>query len=125
MLGLTRETRVFLKTGVTDLRLSFEGLRNLVVNVIRQDPTTPGQVFVFCNRGKNRVKCLYFDGSGLWVCAKRIERGTLDWPKNEAGVAQMNGAQLRLLLEGFELRSRRGWYRRGEALKGLEEVQPL
>lgn len=60
MLGLRRETRVFLKTGATNLRLSFEGLRKLVVNVIRQDPTTCGQVFVFCNGAKNRVKCLYF-----------------------------------------------------------------
>jgi transposase len=122
MLGLTRETRVFVKTGVTDLRLSFEGLHNLVVNVIRQDPTSCGQVFVFCNRPKNRVKCLYFDGSGLWVAAKRIERGTLAWPKDEAAVAQMNGAQLQLLLTGYEIRSRRGWYRRGE---GLEEVPQI
>jgi transposase len=122
MLGLTRETRVFVKTGATDLRLSFEGLRNLVVNVIRQDPTTCGQVFAFCNRAKNRVKCLYFDGSGLWVAAKRIERGTVAWPKDEAAVAQMNGAQLQLLLTGFEIRSRRGWYRRGE---GLEEVPQI
>jgi transposase len=65
---------------------------------------------------------LYFDGSGLWVAAKRIESGTLAWPKDEASVLQMNGAQLRLLLSGFELRSRRGWYRRGE---GLEEVPQL
>lgn len=121
MFGLTRETRVFLKTGVTDLRLSFEGLRGLVVNVIRQD-FTAGHVFCFCNRAKNRVKCLIWDGSGLWVCAKRIERGTLAWPKDEAAVTEMNGAQLQLLLEGFELKSRPHWYRRGRALKGLEEV---
>jgi transposase len=115
VLGLTRETRVFLRTGVTDLRLSFEGLKNLVVNVIREQPTS-GAVFAFCNRAKNRVKCLYWDGSGLWVAAKRIERGTLAWPKNEAAVARMNGAQLRLLLDGFEMKSRRGWYRRGASL---------
>ena len=123
MFGLTRETRVFLRTGVTDLRLSFEGLRGLVLNVLRRDPTS-GHVFCFCNRAKNRVKCLVWDGSGLWVCAKRIERGTLAWPKDEAGVAEMNGAQLQLLLEGFELKSRPRWFRRGPGLKGLEEVQP-
>jgi transposase len=49
--GLTRETRVFLRTGVTDLRLSFEGLRGLVVTVIRQD-FAAGHVFCFCNREK-------------------------------------------------------------------------
>jgi hypothetical protein len=58
------------------------------------------------------------------VCAKRIERGTLAWPMQEAAVSEMNGAQLQLLLEGFEVKSRRGWYRRGAGLRGLEEVQP-
>jgi transposase len=123
MIALTHETRVFLKTGITDLRLSFEGLRGIVVNTIRQEPTS-GFVFVFCNRAKNRVKCLFWDGSGMWVCAKRIEGGTLGWPKDESGAQQINGMQLRLLLEGFELKSRRGWYRRGAAPKGLEEVRP-
>ena len=123
MIALTHETRVFLKTGITDLRLSFEGLRGIVVNTIRQEPTS-GFVFVFCNRAKNRVKCLYWDGSGMWVCAKRIEGGTLGWPKHETGAQQINAIQLRLLLEGFELKSRRGWYRRGAAPKGLEEVRP-
>lgn len=53
------------------------------------------------------------------VGAKRIERGTLAWPMDESTVAEMNGAQLQLLLEGFEVKSRRG-----TGLKGLEEVQP-
>jgi transposase len=121
VLGLTRETRVFLKTGITDLRLSFEGLRNLVVNLLREQPTS-GHVFAFCNRARNRVKCLYWDGSGLWIAAKRIESGTLAWPKNESAVQRMNGAQLRLLLDGFELKSRRGWYRCGPASE-REEVR--
>ena len=111
MIALTHETRMFLKTGITDLWLSFEGLRGIVVNTIRQEPTS-GFVFVFCNRANNRVKCLYWDG------------GTLGWPKDETGAQQINGMQLRLLLEGFELKSRRGWYRRGAAPKGLEEVRP-
>jgi transposase len=121
MLGLTVETRVFIRTGVTDLRLSFEGLCGLVVNVIKQEPTS-GHLFAFCNRGRNRVKCLHWDGSGLWVSAKRIESGTVAWPKDEAGAAEMNGAQLRLLLQGLEIKSRRGWYRRGP---GLEDIQKL
>jgi transposase len=119
MLGLTAETRVFVKTGATDLRLAFEGLRAMVVNVIRQSPTS-GHVFAFCNRARNRVRCLYWDGSGLWLCTKRIESGTVDWPKDEAGAMEMNGVQLRLLLQGLELKSRRGWYRRGS---GPEELK--
>lgn len=113
MFGLkpTTTTRAYLRTGSTDLRLSFEGLYALVTRVILQDPKS-GHLFVFCNRARNRVKVLYWDGSGLWVCAKRLESGTFDWPKHNGSVAEMNCAQLQLLLEGFELRSRRGWYRR-------------
>jgi transposase len=55
MLGLTPQTRVFLKTGITDLRLSFEGLRNLVLNVMRQDPTSAEHVYVFCNRANDQT----------------------------------------------------------------------
>jgi transposase len=121
VLGLTAETRVFLKTGATDLRLAFEGLRALVVNVIRQDPTA-GHVFAFCNRARNRVRGLYWDGSGLWLSTKRIESGTVAWPKDEGGVAEMNGTQLRLLLQGLEIKSRRGWYRRGNTLAEIKNI---
>ncbi|MBV8803492.1 MAG: IS66 family insertion sequence element accessory protein TnpB [Sinobacteraceae bacterium] len=110
MLGLSEQTRVFLKTGVTDGRLGIEGLRGLVSKVLQQDVLT-GYVFGFCNRRRNRVRCLLWDGSGFWVATKRLERSTFDWPKDEAAVAQMSLVQLRLLLEGFEVRSRRGWQR--------------
>ena len=52
------DTRVFLRTGITDLRLAFEGLSQLVVKVIHSEPTS-GHLFVFCNRGRNRVRCLF------------------------------------------------------------------
>lgn len=104
------ETRVFLRIGVTDLRLSFEGLRGLAVNVIKEEPTS-GHLFVFCNRAKNRIRCLFWDGSGLWVATKRLETGTFDWPKG-SGATPVSPKQLHLLLEGFEVRTRKGWYRR-------------
>jgi transposase len=116
MLGLSEQTRVFLRPGVTDGRLSFEGLRALAVNVIRQD-VLAGHLFVFCNRRHNRLRCLYWDGSGFWVAIKRLERATFDWPRTEQAVMEMSVPQLRLLLEGFELKSRRGWYRREEKLQ--------
>lgn len=122
MLALSERTRVFLKCGVTDGRLSFEGLRALAVNVIRQDPLA-GHLLVFCNGRRNRIRCLYWDGSGFWVAAKRLERATFDWPHSEEAVAEMSLPQLRLLLEGFELRSRRGWYRREERLQ-TRKLQP-
>jgi hypothetical protein len=84
--------------------------------VLRQDVLS-GYVFAFCNRRRNRVRCLLWDGSDFWLAAKRLERATFDWPKDEAAVAQMSLVQLRLLLEGFELRSRRGWQRYEERLQ--------
>lgn len=116
MLGLSERTGVFLKCGITDGRLSFEGLRALATNTIRQDPLA-GHLLVFCNRRRNRIRCLYWDGSGFWVATKRLERATFDWPRDEQAVKEMSVPQLRLLLEGFELTSRRGWYRRAEKLQ--------
>ena len=116
MSGLSEQTRVFLKPGVTDGRLGFEGLRGLVNNVLRQD-VLAGYVFTFCNRRRNRVRCLLWDGSGFWLATKRLGQATFNWPKDEAAVAQMSLAQLRLLLDGFELRSRRGWQRYEERMQ--------
>jgi transposase len=114
--GLSEQTRVFLKTGVTDGRLGVETLRGLVSKVLGQD-VLAGCVFAFCNRRRNRIRCLLWDGSGFWLATKRLERATFQWPKDEAAVAQMTLVQLRLLLDGFELRSRRGWQRHEERLQ--------
>jgi transposase len=105
------DTRVYLRAGVTDLRLQFEGLSQLVVQVLHGEPTG-GHLFVFSNRGRNRVRCLFWDGSGMWVATKRVERGTIEWPKVGCGASEVSAEQLKLLLEGFELKSRSGWYRR-------------
>lgn len=107
--ALNRATRVFVKTGATDLRLSFNGLHAQVVNVLNADPLS-GHLFCFCNRARTRVKILTFDGSGLWVFAKRLERARFAWP--EAGEGQIDPLQLQALLTGFELEARRNWYRR-------------
>ena len=115
MLGLSEQTRVFLRTGVTDGRLGIDALRGLVGKAMRQDVLT-GALFVFCNGRRNRIRCLLWDGSGFWLATKRVERATFAWPRDEAQVRQMSLAQLRLLLDGFELRSRRGWRRYEERL---------
>jgi transposase len=117
MFGLSEQTRVFLRPGITDGRLGADGLRGLVSQVLGQNVFS-GDVFVFCNRRHNRIACLLWDGSGIWVATKRLEKGTFDWPRDEAAMAQLNLAQLRLLLEGFEIKSRRGWQRYEGRLPG-------
>lgn len=109
MWALTRAARVFVRAGPTDLRKGFEGLFALVGEQLGQDPLS-GHLFVFCNRERTRIKILTWDGSGLWLCAKRLERGTFAWPA--AGDAEVETAQLHALLSGLEVQGRREWYRR-------------
>ena len=61
---------------------------------------------------RNRVKILFWDGSGLWVCARRLERGRFSWPAAEPGVATLRREELLLLLAGLEVRAKAGWFRR-------------
>jgi transposase len=97
------------------MRKGFEGLYALARDRIGEDPLS-GHVFVFCNGPRTRVKVLYWDGSGLWVCAKRLEKGRFTWPEEAEGYVRVKLARedLVLLLGGIELdRTRRkGWYRR-------------
>jgi transposase len=110
MFGLSEKTRVFVKPGATDGRLGLDALRGLVTHVLKQEVLS-GSIFTFCNQRRNRIRCLFFDGSGFWLATKRLEGAMYQWPKDPAAVMQMSVAQLRLLMEGFELRSRRGWRR--------------
>lgn len=105
-------TKVFFACGAADMRKSFNGLYTLVASTLRCDPLS-GHLFVFCNRRRDRIKVLYFDGSGLWCCAKRLEQGTFAWPEGEGPAIELTQAQFYLLLGGLDLaRTRpRRWMR--------------
>jgi transposase len=109
MLALNRATRVFVKAGAIDMRLSFNGLYTQAICILKQQPLS-GHLFCFCNRARTRIKILTFDGSGLWVLAKRLEKGTFAWPQE--GESEMDPTHLQALLTGFEIEARRHWYRR-------------
>jgi transposase len=114
MFGFGPATRIYLASGATDMRKSFEGLYGLVRDRLRCEPRS-GHVFLFCNGQRNRLKILFFDGSGLWVCAKRLEKGRFHWPA--AGDAQgkvvLNHEELYMLIGGIDLAQTkaRNWYR--------------
>ena len=114
MIGLGPATRVYLALGVTDMRKGFDGLYGIARDQLAIDPLS-GHLFVFCNRQRNRLKILYWDGSGLWVCSKRLEKGRFSWPQagEEKVRIQLSQAELNLLLNGIELgRARaKAWYR--------------
>ncbi len=110
MLSVSPATRIFVALGPVDMRKSFNGLYSHIQAVLREDPLS-GHLFVYSNRLRNRVKLVWFDGSGLWVCAKRLERGTFGWPAGEGTSRCLRPEELQLLLHGIEGTPRRHWYR--------------
>ncbi|MGH9477496.1 MAG: IS66 family insertion sequence element accessory protein TnpB [Terriglobales bacterium] len=113
--GLGAATRIYVAVGATDMRRGYEGLFGLVRDHLEQDPLS-GHVYLFANRARTRVKALYWDGSGLWVCAKRLSKGRFWWPGAEAGVraVTLRAEELALLLGRLDLAQAkpRRWYRR-------------
>jgi transposase len=113
MIPLSPATRIYLASGATDLRKSFEGLSDLVAQQFKADPLS-GHLYVFANRRKNRIKILYFDGTGVWVCAKRLGQGCFAWPKTTGpGALRILAEELTLLLTGIDLEKTRTrpWWR--------------
>ena len=104
MFGLGPATRIYLAAGATDMRKGFEGLYGLVRDRLLCDPLS-GHVFLFSNKQRNRLKLLFYDGSGLWVCAKRLEKGRFRWPEmdSEPTKLMLSHEELALLLGGIDL----------------------
>ena len=111
MLSPTAATRVFVATAAVDLRTGFSRLSHLVQHVLAQDPLS-GHWFVFSNASRNRLKILYWDGTGLWILAKRLEQGRFSWPGPDGATATLRPEELVALLCGLEVRAKPGWYRR-------------
>jgi transposase len=116
MLSFPGSLKVFVALEACDMRKSFDGLWQVAEQKLRQNPKS-GAIFVFTNKRRNRLKILYWDGSGVWVMAKRLEKGTFSWPAStESGTPKITLAPeaLSLLLDGVDLRDgcRRAWYER-------------
>src|SRR5438270_779608 len=102
-------TRVWPAAGATDMRKGFDSLAAQAQTVLGQDPFS-GHVFCFRGRRGDLVKLLWWDGDGLCLFAKRLERGRFVWPRAEEGVVVLSRAQLSMLLEGIDWRMpRRTW----------------
>ncbi len=118
MFGLGPATRIYLGVKPVDMRKGFEGLYGLVRDTLGHDPLS-GHLFLFTNRSRSRVKALFWDGSGLWICAKRLEKGRFRWPAStEETSIRMRPEELAALLNGLDLaeaKPRRDWYRREPA----------
>lgn len=115
MFGMGSATRIYLALGATDMRKGFNGLYGLVRDQLQCDPLS-GHLFLFTNAQRNRLKLLFWDTTGLWVCSKRLEKGRFYWP--ESGDAQgkvlLSHEEFAMLLGGIDLgrAQRRQWYRK-------------
>jgi transposase len=96
-------TRIWLAAGATDMRRGFGGLSSLVQNALTENPFS-GHIFVFRGRRGDLIKLLWWDGDGLCLLAKRLERGRFIWPHAESGSVSLTPAQLSMLLEGIDWR---------------------
>lgn len=118
MLAVGPHTRIYLFPGVTDMRKSFDGLRAIIeASSINLAPQC-GHLFGFANRRRNMTKLLYWDGTGFWVCAKKLQKGTFWWPaptgsNGESQTQEISTEQLSALLGGVDLpdQERRNWLR--------------
>ena len=114
MLNFHSQLKVFLATAACDLRMSFNGLWAAAQQQLGEDPKG-GALFVFSNRRPNRIKILHFDGTGVWVLSKRLEKGTYCWPQSAgqpSAKLRLAPQALQLLLDGVDLKdgARRAWY---------------
>jgi transposase len=109
MIGAARGIRggqVWIATTPVDMRKSFDGLAEVVRSFLGHDPLG-GNVFVFRNRSSERVKILWWDGDGLTIYYKRLERGTFRFPASDERTVAVDGPQLLRLLDGLEIAARR------------------
>jgi transposase len=124
--GFGPATRIYVAAGATDMRKNFNGLYGLVRDHLGCDPES-GHVFVFTNARRNRLKLLVYDGSGLWVCGKKLDGGRFRWPDADSTVKKLvlSSEELALLFGGIDLTQTRPrkWYRKPPAEESTESLK--
>lgn len=106
MISLPAGTRIWITAGVTDMRCGFQGLAAKVQTALEDNPLG-GNVYIFRGRRGGLVKILWATEDGIWLLAKRLERGRFIWPKADGGKVHLSSAQLSMLLEGIDWRQPR------------------
>lgn len=84
-----------------DMRRGIDGLSMIVQQVLGRSPCA-GSAFVFCNRARNRIKVLLWDGTGVWLCQRRLHQGRFVWPQLEDRSFELTGAQWNWLIMGVD-----------------------
>ncbi len=103
MISLPSGVQVWLACGSTDMRKGMDGLAMLAQQVLEADPFS-GALFAFRGKRGGLIKLLWYDGQGLCLFSKRLEKGHFVWPVTGTGRVLLTPAQLSMLLEGIEWR---------------------
>lgn len=114
MLAFPASIKIFLAVEPVDMRKQFNGLWAVAEHKLKEDPFS-GAVFIFSNKHRDRIKILYWDGSGCWVFAKRLEKARFSWPRgSDRTKLSMTPESVTLLIGGIDLRDgcKKAWYER-------------
>lgn len=114
MLMLPTALKIHLAIEPVDMRKQFNGLWALATERLKEDPRA-GAAFIFGNKDRNRIKIPYWDGTGPWIFAKRLEKGRFTWPKGSDAIKlSLAPEALTMLLAGIDLRDgcRKAWHER-------------
>lgn len=114
MLTFPNSVKILIALEPCDMRKSFNGLSVIASDQLNEQVTS-GTLFIFTNKRRNRIKILYFDGTGLWVLAKRLEKGQFSWPKAtdaDQNKLSLSARALAMLTDGIELKEgcTKAWY---------------
>jgi transposase len=101
MIAVPARVRIVVTSRPVDFRNGLDGLAALVQRALCENPFA-GDLFVFRAKRSDRVKILAWDGTGLWLFHKRLEKGRFVWPPVQDGAIRLSAAQLGLLLEGLD-----------------------
>ena len=114
MLTFPSALKIYLAVEPVDMRKQFNGLWALAEQKLSEDPRL-GAVFVFTNKSRDRIKMLYWDGTGVWIFAKRLEEGRFTWPLgSDRTKLVLQPEALTMLLAGIDLKAgcQKAWYER-------------
>jgi len=103
MLTLGAAARIYLATGVTDLRKGHNTLYAHIQSQWADRNPLNGDLYLFCNRRRDALKIFFWSDGAMWVCAGRLERGTYRWPEAGTATVTLTATELHLLLNGIEL----------------------
>ena len=97
-------SHIYIQVEPCDLRKGIDGYAALVNSEFNMDPIDSNSLYIFCNRNHNKLKCLYYDGTGFWLLYKRLESGTFKWSKSaDEKFLEISEQQLKWLLEGLKM----------------------